>query len=378
MSSRRQPNSRNPAANADPTAGLPPPPPYQPVADPNTRAPSHAQQYAPPPGPPPGHQQPQPASNNPFADPRTSYMPQSGTAPLPRPPQNILHADPASYISSAAGAASSPPSSNASGVRRQDSVSAHARRLSQEMATSASSSLAAGSARQPSIKENQLEFLRDFDTIFIVDDSSSMNVNERPDGSMGQSRWEEARDALAGMVELAAKYDDDGLDIHFLNSEKSLLDCTSPVAVKQLFDSIQPEGMTPMGTKIEMLLLEYMDEIERYKATKSGKEPKKRNYVCITDGAATDDPESVIVACARRLDEGRFPLAQIGIQFVQVGNDAEAKEALEELDDALVSQHHIRDIVDTVPYQGMALDPSLLIKALLGGINRRLDRKKAP
>lgn len=80
-------------------------------------------------------------------------------------------------------------------------MSAHARRLSQEMATSASSSLAAGSARQPSIKENQLEFLRDFDTIFIVDDSSSMNVNERPDGSMGQSRWEEARDALAGMVE---------------------------------------------------------------------------------------------------------------------------------------------------------------------------------
>lgn len=114
------------------------------------------------------------------------------------------------------------------------------------------------------------------------------------------------------------------------------------MAVKQLFDSIQPEGMTPMGTKIEMLLLEYMDEIERYKATKSGKEPKKRNvslllrcstvflilfaliwsqYVCITDGAATDDPESVIVACARRLDEGRFPLAQIGIQFVQVRID---------------------------------------------------------
>lgn len=117
---------------------------------------------------------------------------------------------------------------------------------------------------------------------------------------------------------VAAKYDDDGVDIHFLNSDKSLLDCTSSVAVKQLFDSIEPEGLTPMGTKIEMLLLEYMDEIERYKAKKSGKEPKKRNYVCITDGAATDDPESVIVACARRLDEGRFPLAQIGIQFVQV------------------------------------------------------------
>ena len=66
---------------------------------------------------------------------------------------------------------------------------------------------------------------------------------------------------------------------------------------------------------------------------------------------------------------------QIGIQFVQVGNDSEAKEALEELDDALSSQHSIRDIVDTVPYQNLALNPETIIKALLGGINRRLDRR---
>lgn len=79
------------------------------------------------------------------------------------------------------------------------------------------------------------------------------------------------------ILTVAAKYDDDGVDIHFLNSDKSLLDCTSSIAVKQLFDSIDPEGLTPMGTKIELLLLEYMDEIERYKSKKSGKEPKKRN-----------------------------------------------------------------------------------------------------
>ena len=53
-------------------------------------------------------------------------------------------------------------------------------------------------------------------------------------------------------------------------------------------------------------------------------------YIIITDGVPTDDPESVIVACARRLDQRNFPLAQIGIQFIQVGNDAEATEALED------------------------------------------------
>ncbi|PWN37003.1 uncharacterized protein FA14DRAFT_117938 [Meira miltonrushii] len=233
----------------------------------------------------------------------------------------------------------------------------------------------ASTRRQPSIKENQLEFLRAYDTIFIVDDSSSMNVNERPDGSIGKSRWEEARDALAGMVELAAKYDDDGVELHFLNSEKCLLNCHDPRQVKQLFDSIIPEGLTPTGTKLEMLLLQYMDDIETHKQTKAGTPPKKRNYVIITDGTPTDDPESVIVAIASRLDRGNFPLTQIGVQFVQVGDDADAREALEELDDALQAQHSCRDIVDTVPYSGMALNPDLLVKALLGGINRRLDRQ---
>lgn len=63
-----------------------------------------------------------------------------------------------------------------------------------------------GSVRR-NVKEDPLQFLASFDTIFIVDDSSSMHVNEQPDGSMGKSRWEDARDALCGIVELASKYD---------------------------------------------------------------------------------------------------------------------------------------------------------------------------
>ncbi|UZJ55446.1 hypothetical protein CBS101457_004766 [Exobasidium rhododendri] len=363
---------RNPNSGAAPSEGLPPPPPYQamPSRTPNAQHSSTQQQaqYAPPPGPPPGHSQ---GNANPYASLPSTYVP-------PRQPPNLMDADPQAYISSAS-PSSYTPSAGANAPMRQESVTAHASRLSQQGSTGpgGSSSIGDGVARQPSVKENQLEFLRAYDSIFIVDDSSSMNVNEKPDGSMGQSRWEEARDALAGMVELAARMDDDGVDIHFLNSEKYLLNCRDPRQVKALFDSILPEGLTPTGTKLEMLLLQYMDDIETYKSTRSGKEPKKRNYICLTDGAATDDPESVVIATARRLDRGNFPLAQIGIQFVQVGDDKEAKEALEELDDALSSQHSVRDIVDTVPYQNLALNPDTIIKALLGGINRRQDRKKA-
>lgn len=331
---------------------LPPPPPYEPVASRqrsqhrqpvSATQPSH-QQYAPPPFPPPGH------------------VPPSATSA-----SNMMNADPLAYVQAQqpAGATATAQSTSQYPVTNPfapSHVATHAQSMSEEARRPAQSSSSAGIQRQPSIKENQLEFLRSYDTIFIVDDSSSMNVNERPDGSMGQSRWEEARDALAGMVELAAKYDDDGVELHFLNSDKCLLNCRDPRQVKQLFDSITPEGLTPTGTKLELLLLQYMDDIETHKQARTGIEPKKRNYVIITDGAATDDPESVILTTAMRLDRGNFPLAQVGVQFVQVGDDVEAREALKELDDALQMQHSCRDIVDTVPYSGMVLNSELLIK----------------
>lgn len=46
------------------------------------------------------------------------------------------------------------------------------------------------------------------------------------------------------------------------------------------------------------------------------------------------------------------------------------------MDDALSKEHGIRDMVDTVTYSSMVLNADLIIKALLGGVNRRLDRKK--
>lgn len=225
--------------------------------------------------------------------------------------------------------------------------------------------------------EDPLDFLRKFDTIFIIDDSGSMQVNERPDGSIGPSRWEEARDAVCGVVELASNYDDDGVDVYFLNSEKSLEGTRDANEVMDIFDSIEPSGATPTGTRLELLLLDYMDAIENYKEKKIGPEPKPRNYIIITDGSPTDDPESVIVAIAQRLDAGKFPLSQIGIQFIQVGDDEEAKEALQDLDDALTGQYKIRDMVDTLPYGSMALNTDQIVKALMGGVNKRIDRKKA-
>lgn len=65
----------------------------------------------------------------------------------------------------------------------------------------------------------------------------------------------------------------------------------------------------------------------------------------------------------------------MGIQFVQLGSDPHATEALQDLDDELANKHNIRDMVDTTLYSGQSLTTELLGKILLGGINRRVDKK---
>ncbi|KAN0064167.1 hypothetical protein ACQY0O_003334 [Thecaphora frezii] len=428
---------RSPAFNnAEPDASLPPPPPYVPVDRTSSSAnqsqaqaiaqqQATQQQYAPPPGPPPGAYplSSGPATGRPIVQsPRNSMNEPSAAAPLgtpnpyapqgygntqPQQPYSPMQASPSAAappggygpngpppgsfgmptgpaIAGYGAPSAAPGAAPGASVRRQGSVAEHARKMSADMANfnaAPPAGLAGAVRRASTIREDPLELLKSFDTIFIIDDSASMQVNELPDGSMGKSRWEEARDAVSGVVELAAKYDRDGVDVYFLNDERYIENCTDPQEILRVFDAIEPEGTTPTGTRLEILLLEYMDRIEDYKdrvarGQDPGPEPKKRNYIIITDGSPTDDPESVIVACARRLDQRNFPLAQIGIQFIQVGNDAEATEALQDLDDALSKEHGIRDMVDTLTYSSMVLDANLIIKALLGGINRRLDRKK--
>ncbi|KAJ8294160.1 putative proteasome subunit alpha type-5 [Rhodotorula toruloides] len=216
--------------------------------------------------------------------------------------------------------------------------------------------------------EDALCALGKYDTVFLVDDSGSM---------MGV--WEaQLATALSAVVKTAAQYDDDGVDIAFFNSRER---CTSTSSdeILEVFRRVKPRYKTPTADAVRRVLEPYMQTLEEWQ--RSGKEkgkprPKPLNLVILTDGAPHDDqnPRMVLVETARRLDAGRFPPFQVGCSFVQIGNYTEAAEHLRMLDDDLKEKHGIRDMVDTTLFEG-SCSAEYLLKALLGGINRSIDRQ---
>ncbi|KAG0150749.1 hypothetical protein CROQUDRAFT_652000, partial [Cronartium quercuum f. sp. fusiforme G11] len=211
--------------------------------------------------------------------------------------------------------------------------------------------------------EDLMATLGRYHTVFLVDDSASMSQ---------KNLWSETATALQAITQKALQYDSDGIDIYFLNTTTHARGIRAVHEVDNLFRSVQPLGKsTPIELRVEHLVGQYLGSLEHGRAHGFGL-PKPLNLIVLTDGVA-DDPDSlaiVISNAAERLDQQRFPLNQLGIQFIQIGRDALASAFLQNLDNDLQSQPGSkRDIVDTVPYKGRVTG-DFILKSLLGGINR--------
>ncbi|KAG8949727.1 hypothetical protein FRC04_008267 [Tulasnella sp. 424] len=103
-----------------------------------------------------------------------------------------------------------------------------------------------------------------------------------------------------------------------------------------------------------------------------------RVYIVIIEGVATDRGnlrvENVVVEFMEQLDKCQAPLSQLGIDFVQVGNDETARAELQRLEGKL-SEDGSRDIIDTVPFDKLHgnIGAEYIIKILLGSAHKRID-----
>lgn len=235
---------------------------------------------------------------------------------------------------------------------------------------------------RPPKTERVFAKLKGYDTRFLVDDSDSM------DGP----RWTTTKQVMAHIASIAVKYDRNGVDVRFFNNyldDEDRLNLDSAENVMSLFDNLEPEGSTPTADALDIELHEYIHEY------KINRHIKGLNLIVITDGEPSpgQDVEGVVVKYARILAQLDAPPLQVGIQFVQVGDEKGAKDFLDSLDNDLQKKYDLdRDVswlvflsrsrkhtnlllvqmVDTVPWVDGDED-RLYEKILLGGILKRLD-----
>ncbi|KAK7755775.1 hypothetical protein SLS62_002060 [Diatrype stigma] len=226
---------------------------------------------------------------------------------------------------------------------------------------------------------NDPTFLSHFDTVFLIDDSTSMQEN---DGQGGFTRWNETREALGSVAPICVKYDKDGVDIHFLNDRRVCKNITSEKEVIEVFEAVKPVGYaTPLGSRLEYLLCDYLNEYRKNTAI------KPINIIVITDGIPSPWPEMNVgerigkmVHRLLEINKGAQK-CQFGIQFFQVGMDEAATEFLKKLDNG---REHVPpgwDVIDTATFpQGDSeckprLTYSEILKVVLGAVNKRLDEE---
>ncbi|CAI0647444.1 unnamed protein product [Colletotrichum noveboracense] len=226
-----------------------------------------------------------------------------------------------------------------------------------------------------STPEDPYAFLSFFDTVFLIDDSSSMEG----------SSWLEVQRALQAITLICVARDADGIDLYFLNNQtkekgdknqgkasSGRFNIKKSETVAEIFDKVRPRGATFTGERLRHILKPYLELLER--KNNDVESVKPLNIIVITDGAPSDDVEAPIITAAKKLDKLDAPSHQLGIQFFQVGNEPGAKEALCQLDEG---RKDVRDIVDTVTWKDGEpgkLDSDQILKALLGAVIKRLDR----
>jgi hypothetical protein len=200
--------------------------------------------------------------------------------------------------------------------------------------------------------------LRDYHTVFILDDSASMREPISTDAGETKSRWDVLVEALQYFGDIAAQSDDDGITISFLhNRMKDAYNVRSGQQALDILASIDITRSQPAQLDVALwdVFKEYLETYHQYHMIKRLKlpiirvqvqPPKPLNVIVITDGVSHDyeKVERALIRAARALPDLGIPQFSLGVQFLQIGNDSGATKRLRLLDDKLLPRYGVRDV----------------------------------
>lgn len=215
-----------------------------------------------------------------------------------------------------------------------------------------------------------------YDVVIYADDSGSMAFEENGE------RIDDLKLIISRAAYIAALFDDDGIEVRFMNSQLDGNGLRSEQEVLNLVSRVQFRGLTPLGTNLNEKVLKPLV----LGPARANRLKKPVLVITITDGTPAGESQNtvnnVIVQAKNELSRSPYGPGALGLQFAQVGNDLRASEFLSKLDtDPVVG----RMIDATSNYEvesaqmqalGIQLDPQTwLVKMLLGAIDPSYDEQ---
>ena len=168
-----------------------------------------------------------------------------------------------------------------------------------------------------------------YDVVIYIDDSGSMSFEENGE------RIKDLQLIMQRVVFAATLFDEDGIDIRFMNDESVPINQLSGILNEGQIQSIMAnkryKGLTPFGTELRRKVV---DPILVQKLHSRMQKPLL--IIAITDGQPAGENANTLIETVRyaidqagRSDYGKGAVA---FQFAQVGNDQKATEFLAKLD----------------------------------------------
>uniref|UniRef100_A0A383VTZ6 VWFA domain-containing protein n=2 Tax=Tetradesmus obliquus TaxID=3088 RepID=A0A383VTZ6_TETOB len=212
-----------------------------------------------------------------------------------------------------------------------------------------------------------------YDIVLFADDSGSMAFEENGE------RVEDLKMIGSKVAEIATLFDDDGILVRFMNSDKQGNGIRSAADVSALLAGVQYSGLTPLATSMHAKVLQPIV----FSLAASGQLAKPVLVLTITDGEPTDNPTDKVVQVIK---ESRSRLAApygpkaVAFEFAQVGKDQRAQAFLGQLD----KHPEVGNSIDCTSYyelesveyqrRGIQLSPELwLVKIMVGSIDPSYD-----
>jgi len=161
----------------------------------------------------------------------------------------------------------------------------------------------------------RLRALEGYEIVFIVDDSGSMNT---PLGDItgpferNPTRWDELRQTVSIVVDIASVFDPDGVDIFFLNREP-MRHVKSSEQLIPVF-AVPPAGPTPIVRVLRYILQEKRLEIQE----------RKLLLLIATDGVPTNESgKQDIKSLEYVLRNERNPIKNVPVTIIACTDDNE-------------------------------------------------------